>query len=259
MSESARDFVLIAEDTAAALAAATIVDRVVHERGEEWHRDLWEHNCRAEQRRWRGLSTDGGASSIVGIGEFSKKQNVAPKRKITTLAPGRGGVAVEVAKFFAALDEADEHATLAVFACDLDKHEPTAALAEHEERVLRLKKYGNDRVKCFAVALAKPEFEAWIIAGFSPANDHEKERLATQQAACKFDPCETPHDLHSNTSGPRDAKTVLSGLCQTRSVADERARICIERTSLERLETRGGLAGVRGFIEQITRDLLPVL
>ncbi|MFO0562747.1 MAG: hypothetical protein U0269_32310 [Polyangiales bacterium] len=258
MSDSGRDFVLVAEDTAAAIAAATIVDRVIHERGEQWQRDLWDDEQRATHRRWRSLRTDSHARAIDGVGTFSTKQNVAPDRKIT-LAPGRGGVAVEVAKFFAALDEADERATLAVFACDLDGQERSSALSEHDERVQRAKKNGNARADCFVIALAQPEFEAWFIAGFTAQTTDEQRRLEEQRRACGFDPCANPEQLHSNSNGPRDAKNVLEALCASRKVADERVRACVERCPLDVLETRGEAAGVRRFTEQITRELLPAL
>lgn len=259
MSESGRDFVLVAEDTAAAIATATIVDRVVHERGAQWQRDLWDEEQRSQQRRWRALRTDADRLTLDGLGTFSKKQNVAPSRRITTLAPRRGGAAVEVAKFFAALDEADEQATLAVFACDLDGQAPDDALREHDERASRAKKNNSARAECFLLALAQPEFEAWFIAGFEPQTDEERARLEEQQRACGFDPRKQPERLQSNSDGPRDAKNVLSALCASNKASDERVRACVERCSLDALESRCTDAQLRRFIDDVTKTLLPVL
>lgn len=259
MTESGRDFVLVAEDSAAAIATATIVDRVVHERGAQWQRDLWDEELRSQQRRWRALRTDAQRLVLDGLGTFSKKQNVAPSRKITTLAPRRGGAAVEVAKFFAALDEANEQATLAAFACDLDGQSAEDALREHEERAKRAKKNNSARAECFLLALAQPEFEAWFIVGFEPRTDEERFRLEEQQRICGFDPREHPERLQSTSGGPRDAKKVLAALCASNKAADERVRACVERCSLDALENRCSDEQIRRFIQDVTQALLPTL
>ncbi|MBL8680642.1 MAG: hypothetical protein JNK05_15800 [Myxococcales bacterium] len=255
MSESGREFVLVAEDRASAFATATIVDRVIAERGPEWLRDLWDVSQRHVHRTWRGLRNDPESHELLGIGAFTKKANAKLRRGITTLAPGRKGRAVEVAKFFAALDEAKEAPSLAVFACDLDGDAPDHALAEWSDRTGRL----AARSTLYVLALAQPEFEAWFVAGFCSTNADEAAKHAAVCAQLHRDPCEHPHELQSNTDGPRDAKVVLGALCGSRRVDDVRVRDCVEQTPLELLIHRGGRAGITRLVEQLDAVRLSLL
>lgn len=105
------------------------------------------------------------------------------------------------------------------------------------------------------VGLAHPKRECWVLAGFVPENEAERECLEAVTRDLSFDPTVHPERLSAREHGAkRDAKQAL-----TRLVEDdpEREMRCLE--SFERLRERGQLTGLPEFLDELREKLAPVL
>ncbi|NJM90807.1 MAG: hypothetical protein HC863_00485 [Myxococcales bacterium] len=108
-----------------------------------------------------------------------------------------------------------------------------------------------------AIAYGCPDFEieAWLLGGFQPRDDDERERLAAQHATLGFDPVTQAHRLTAardhdkhGVPNPRSAKVVLASL-----TADDHARrqACWQETPLVTLRQRGEHNGLRDYLDEV--------
>ena len=106
-----------------------------------------------------------------------------------------------------------------------------------------------------AIAVAEPKNEAWVLAGFEPANDSEHAALAVARQELGFAPNECPERLHAREHGAkRSAKDVLDRLCPD----TERLSRCWRETSLATLRLRGERCGLAQFLDEVRESLAPL-
>jgi hypothetical protein len=106
-----------------------------------------------------------------------------------------------------------------------------------------------------AIAIAEPKNEAWVLAGFEPANDSEHAGLSAARQKLGFAPNECPERLYASEHGAkRSAKEVLDQLCPDR---DRRSR-CWRETPLEILRRRGEHCGLTRFLDEVRERLAPL-
>ena len=102
--------------------------------------------------------------------------------------------------------------------------------------------------------------EAWVLNGFVPHNDNEKQVLKDIVEQLKFDPCQQAHRLHSNSNSEgdrlRNPKVVLA---QLTSEDYNRERQCWEETPLELLRQRGTETGLTVYLDELEQRLRPML
>lgn len=113
----------------------------------------------------------------------------------------------------------------------------------------------RDRI---VIAFVKTKRECWLLAGFDPVNDEERELLGEVKSECGFDPVAESQMLTATSSShgaKRNAKRVFSAL--TRGDA-QRAEACLE-TDLAKLETRGRGNGLAEYFEEVRSRLAPLL
>ena len=107
-----------------------------------------------------------------------------------------------------------------------------------------------------AVGVAIPKNEAWVLAGFEPVTDDERERLRSLTDKLGFAPNRQPERL-SATGDPqssREAKAALAFLgCDA-----QRKRACWCDTDLEVLRTRGRKCGLSDFLDEVREHLAPL-
>jgi hypothetical protein len=103
------------------------------------------------------------------------------------------------------------------------------------------------------IGLARPEREAWVIAGFEPRDAAEEARLQELARRLSFHPVREAHRL---SSGERDAKSALKSL-----TAGELARehACLNETPLEVLRARGKETGLTDYLDEVRERLVPAL
>lgn len=107
------------------------------------------------------------------------------------------------------------------------------------------------------VALADPEREAWVLAGFEPEDEDEEAALYACRTDLGYAPHEHAHRLTAGSGAAKDdSKRVLGALCTTQ----ERERICLRIPDHERravLLTRGANSGLATWITHVEDRLLP--
>ena len=106
------------------------------------------------------------------------------------------------------------------------------------------------------LVIAEPEREAWVLAGFEPADDAEQRALQSCRAELGFQPHLDAHLLSSGRDTAKtDSKRVLALLCSNR----ERERECLRIGDKQRralLIERGARSGLRSFITEVEERLL---
>jgi hypothetical protein len=111
----------------------------------------------------------------------------------------------------------------------------------------------------FRVVLGCPdrEGEAWMISGFEAENSAERAALDQERATLSFCPVAESHRLQEAEDGkPRSPKRVWRAL--TRGDAERQER-CWTEPSLEVLRARGQENGLADYLDEIERELLPLL
>ncbi len=108
------------------------------------------------------------------------------------------------------------------------------------------------------IGLAVPEREAWVIAGFDPADRTETVRLENERQLLGFDPRTDSDRLMatSDDTAKKSAKRVLKSLSGD---SREREATCWQSTALETLKSRGGNNGLKAFIDDVTTTLVPLV
>lgn len=108
------------------------------------------------------------------------------------------------------------------------------------------------------IDLAKLEREAWVLAGFEPADHGEQERLADERKRLGFNPCEKSQELTAckDPHATRSAKRALNSL----TGGDvERERECWSKTSLHQLRQRGADNGLADYLNEVETRLAALL
>jgi hypothetical protein len=106
------------------------------------------------------------------------------------------------------------------------------------------------------IGVAKPNREAWVLLGFQPKNDTERNRLEALKQQNSFDPTREPHRLRAKDEGDtRNGKFVLKKLTGNNFAREEP---CWSETSLEILQTNGEPCGLKAYLEEVESRLVPV-
>lgn len=106
------------------------------------------------------------------------------------------------------------------------------------------------------LGLAHPKREAWVLAGFEPKDETERERLSLARRSLGFDPCTHAHQLLASEAGAlKDAKRVLADLLGRQP---DREEVCWRESRLELLQERGGENGLTAYVREVRERLVPV-
>ncbi len=102
--------------------------------------------------------------------------------------------------------------------------------------------------------------EAWVLNGFIPLNEEEKQSLASIKKQLNFDPCVESHRLRSNSwegsERVRNPKVVLEELTGGNWLREQQ---CWEDIDLERLQQRGSNTGLTAYLQEIEQRLIPII
>jgi hypothetical protein len=106
------------------------------------------------------------------------------------------------------------------------------------------------------VGVAETKRECWILAGYEPRNDAERELLAREREELGFDPRSSAERLTASEKGARrDAKRVLDALT---GCDPEREDACLEEPPLALLRQRGANTGLALYLQEVEERLVPV-
>jgi len=105
------------------------------------------------------------------------------------------------------------------------------------------------------IGVADRNRECWVLAGFEPLDETEKNRLTEIEQEIGFDPRVVAHRLTGSRRSPKkDAKRVLAQL--TGGDRDREAECCTG-TDLSILEERGEKTGLVDYLAEIRTKLVP--
>lgn len=106
------------------------------------------------------------------------------------------------------------------------------------------------------IGLAHNNRECWVLAGFEPRDDPEREQLSAVCEELKFDPCQEAHRLTArHEHQARSAKRVLALLTRD---SWERQADCWRTTALSTLERRGQTTGLADYLRELREYLVPL-
>jgi len=108
------------------------------------------------------------------------------------------------------------------------------------------------------IGIAEAERESWVISGFDPENDEEREKLASEARNLGFDPARRSHELTAckDDHAKKSPKRVLSVLTDG---SWERQQECWQATCLSVLKARGQSNGLKDYLDEIVRHLVPLI
>ena len=110
----------------------------------------------------------------------------------------------------------------------------------------------------FQIVLGRPDAkrEAWVLAGFEPADDSERQRLLDLRQELGFAPHEQSVRLHAaDDLAKLSAKRVLASLIGRDW---DRERRCWTETPLSTLALHGADNGLRAFLTEIQERIVPL-
>ncbi|MBX3162464.1 MAG: hypothetical protein KF773_41255 [Deltaproteobacteria bacterium] len=110
----------------------------------------------------------------------------------------------------------------------------------------------------FAIAIGCPhvERESWVLSGFEPRDEGERERLGTLRAEIGFAPNEHPHELTAKHD--HDKKSVKRVLGFLTGGDRERETACWRDTPLATLRERGNANGLAAFLDEVAERIVPL-
>jgi hypothetical protein len=119
-----------------------------------------------------------------------------------------------------------------------------------------------DRVR-LCLALAHPEIEAWLLAGFEPKTDSGRAALAEERQTLGFDPCDNAADLNPKrtfTPEGREVKKSTKRILDKLLSADGASKESTFRNApLSMLRARGGATGLADFFDALSAEYLDTL
>jgi hypothetical protein len=108
------------------------------------------------------------------------------------------------------------------------------------------------------IGLAVPERECWVLSGFEPKDEAERERLEEEIRHLGFHPCRESHQLTAckDDQAKRSPKRVHAKLIGRDR---ERERECWQATALSVLAERGAENGLRAYLDEVRNLLVPLI
>jgi len=108
------------------------------------------------------------------------------------------------------------------------------------------------------LGVAIRERESWVVCGFQPSDEKEKQRLATESQSLGWNPCLESHRLTAGKDdqalkSPKRVLQVLTGGDRDREAE------CWRNTSLSMLAERGQHNGLADFLKEVRNRLAPLL
>jgi hypothetical protein len=106
------------------------------------------------------------------------------------------------------------------------------------------------------VGVAETKRECWILAGYEPRDDAEREILLRERKELGFDPLSSAEQLTASEEGARrDAKRVLGALT---GGDPDREEACLEEPPRALLRQRGAKNGLALYLQELEERLVPL-
>ena len=253
------EFIVIVESSADARTATKLAERVLVEKIEWLDAEMLQHHF-----QWSGLEagTDNSCWKYINhIIEREKKSGFQPPRFLRrdkqgqkTLQPD-GANTIKILNLVSYLQKTRQIEAVLLIR-DLDNQ------PQRREGIDQARSEHINRQPKLEIIIGTPDRmrEAWVLNGFIPSNQDEKQIFKEITTQLTFNPCEESHRLRSNSlTEPdriRNPKVVVEKLTGGRM---EREQQCWEDTPLEYLREKGVHTGLTAYIKEIEERLIPII
>jgi len=204
-----------------------------------------------DYRRWRGLLESETFLAIQHVPSLARQKNIRAHGKFdgNPIAP-------------------DEHlGRLALLLLYTLQPPPDAVLLIRDDDRQTERRRGWEQARNFArqrlpqfktvvLGLAHPKRECWVLAGFHPGDEEEKQLLDTARRELGFNPCTVAGELTAkHDHDTRSAKRVMRFLTRD---SWQRQSECWNMAELETLRQRGHSTGLADYLEELRSELVPL-
>ncbi len=232
--------------------AAGLVDRVLREEGPAWVADLIDAHPEAI-REWIGDGLGPQFFDVHDLSHYEKTLKVLVPQGHFDGKPRAPDARMARRALYIAREVRKRQAVDAVLIVrDMDDQGKERRVGLDQARV------EARRWAPFAIVVgwADPMREAWVLAGFEPESDEERDRVRKLREKLGFHPCEAAHELGAkNEQAKRSSKRVLGKL--TLDDKDREAR-CWTHAPLDWLRSRGEQSGLRAFLDEVKEHVVPL-
>ena len=236
-------FAIVCEAHADFETATDLADRVFIESVDWLETDMLEH-----QRKWCGTDNGGTFLKWSAVRSMAKEHGLRVQGHFGECPAAPDAQAARRALRLLRLLCVPMHGVLLIRDDDGDARRRQGleqARSEYSEKVP------------IVIGLARTKRECWVLAGFEPCDEGERERLESLRSELGFDPRDKAEDLTAkHDHDRRSAKRVLAELTQGDL---DRERDCCRNTSLVTLGVRGTNTGLQAYLQEVQDRLTPVL
>ncbi|MFO0552636.1 MAG: hypothetical protein U0271_29870 [Polyangiaceae bacterium] len=106
-----------------------------------------------------------------------------------------------------------------------------------------------------SIAFPALEMESWLLAGFTPKTDDERQRLAELRRELGIDPTRQPERL--TATHDHDARSPKRVLAELTDRDEERRAACYKSAPLEQLAANGKENGLENFLARVQAAIVP--
>jgi len=252
------EFVVIVESSADARTSTRLADRILVEKIDWLEPEMLQHLF-----QWSGLEAGTENSCWKNINQiidnFQQSLGFRPPRYLGHRKDGAlkadGAAAIKILNLVRFIQKTRQIEAVLLIR-DLDNQ------PERRQGIEQARSEHIDRQPKLAIIIGTADRmrEAWVLNGFIPSNQQEKQILQEITTELTFNPCEESHRLRSNSweepDRIRNPKVVVEKLTGGRM---EREQQCWEETSLEYLREKGDRTGLTAYIKEIEARLIPII
>ena len=252
------EFIVIVESGADSRTATKLAERVLKEKFDWLDDDILQHCF-----QWTGLEEGTEFScwrDIIKIIDDAKSQiKYKPSRFIGhskgVPLKADGAASIKVLNLVRFLQKT-RHIKAVIFIRDLDnqperKEGIEQARSEHINKTPKLE---------IVIGAADPKREAWVLNGFIPSNQQEKQIIEEIKNKLSFDPSIESHRLRATSEKePERIRNVKVVVEQLTGNDMEREKLCWEKTKLKHLRERGVHTGLTDYICEVEERLAAII
>lgn len=252
------EFIVIVESGADARTATKLAELVLQEKFDWLDDDILQHCF-----QWTGLEEGTEFScwrDITKIIDNAKSQIKYKPSRFIGHSKGEplkadGAASIKILNLVRFLQRIRQIKAV-IFIRDLDnqperKEGIEQARSEHINKTPKLE---------IVIGAADPKREAWVLNGFIPSNQQEKQIIEEIKNKLSFDPSIESHRLRATSEKePERIRNVKVVVEQLTGNDMEREKQCWEETNLKHLRERGVDTGLTDYIQEVEQRLAAIL
>jgi hypothetical protein len=234
-----------------------LVERVLREEGPEWLHDILEgpEDAAREMRDWVPDEEGRDYFDLHQLSHYARRQGIRVPQGHFNGEAGAAGALMARTAFSVAreLVKTGRQVDAVLLVWDMDDQ------GKDRREGLRQARDEARRWAPFAIVLGGPDpmREAWVLAGFEPETNDERDSLKDLRQELGFHPCEEAHRLDAKDEHAKKSPKRVLGLLTKRD--PDREMRCWTVVPLTTLRARGQDNGLTAFLEEVSAVLLPLV